>query len=147
GPSVRASDMTEQKNTLAVDGLRIARDEQGVYTLHMDAGDGGRLLDLALAQALTRLLKQLAEEPDLKVLVIESRDDAFLQGQRHEVDGAMTCGLFAALLAFPAPVVAATVGGARGAGFLFAALCDFMVCNQQALYGYTDVAAGLFPSA
>src|SRR5260370_36129230 len=37
-------------------------------------------------------------------------------------------------------------GYAIGAGFLAAALCDLMVCNEEASYGYSDPAGHFYPT-
>src|SRR5260370_8882500 len=37
-------------------------------------------------------------------------------------------------------------GYAIGAGFLAAALCDLMVCNEEASYGYSDPASHFYPT-
>src|SRR5207248_343821 len=54
--------------------------------------------------------------------------------------------LFQAIASFPSPVIAALQGDALGAPFLAAALCDFLVCNEEASYGYTDPQAHLVPT-
>ena len=42
-------------------------------------------------------------------------------------------------------MIAAVEGDAAGASFLLAALCDFMVLNEDATYGYTDARNGFYP--
>src|SRR5262249_1871454 len=54
--------------------------------------------------------------------------------------------LYQALVAFPYPLIAIVQEDAIGAGFLAAALCDFMVCNEDATYGYTDAHTHLYPT-
>ena len=54
--------------------------------------------------------------------------------------------LYAALVSFPYPVIAVLAGDAIGAGFLLATLCDFMVLNKEASYGYTDEQNGVYPT-
>src|SRR5205823_5576777 len=55
--------------------------------------------------------------------------------------------LFGAVAAFPCPVVAVVQAEATGAGLLLAAACDFLVCDEEGAYGFTDAASQLFPGA
>ncbi|MBZ5526229.1 MAG: SDR family NAD(P)-dependent oxidoreductase [Acidobacteriia bacterium] len=55
--------------------------------------------------------------------------------------------LYEAMVLFPYPVIAVLQGDALGAGLLAAALCDLMVCNEDASYGYTDVRRRFYPTA
>src|SRR5207302_2235614 len=55
-------------------------------------------------------------------------------------------GLYAALVSFPYPVIAVLAGDVIGPRFLLATLCDFMVLNEEAEYGYTDEQNGVYPT-
>ena len=94
--------------------------------------------------ALPEALRQLRDEPGLKLLSLAG---THWQGGRETVDQAIDAGVFRALAEFPCPVLAVVHGRATGAGLLLAAACDFLVLDGEAVHGYTDAAAGLWPSA
>src|SRR5437588_694116 len=87
---------------------------------------------------LRRLLSRVRREGSLKVLMIAGAERCFARGGREDCNEAVEQKLYESIVSFPYPVVAAVQGDAIGAGFLFAALCDFMVCSEEARYGYTD---------
>ena len=126
-----------------VDGPAVAIHDRGdgVVALRIGAGTLTRDLAAALADALGRL----ARADTARVLVLEGGAQAFLDGGRAHYNDALGAGLFAAIAAFPVPVIAAMAGAAGGPGFLAGALCDFMVCSRDAVYGYTRPEAGLYP--
>ncbi|HUI83780.1 MAG TPA: SDR family NAD(P)-dependent oxidoreductase, partial [Candidatus Binatia bacterium] len=92
----------------------------GVYEIEVGGGDAiGELL---------RALERARQEPALRVLKIG--------GLRAEYNQAVRQGLYRALAEFPYPTIAVLPAGASGAGLLAAAICDFMVCSEEASYGY-----------
>jgi acyl transferase domain-containing protein/enoyl-CoA hydratase/carnithine racemase/acyl carrier protein len=131
----------------AMDAVRVIDQGEGVFVLRFNDAAGGNRLTRVLAKALKDALATLASMSGLRVLVIEGGDDVFLCGDRNDLDVAMAEGLYRALNEFPATVVAAMCGSAAGAGFLFASLCDHIVCNRDAEYGYTHTGEGLVPGA
>ena len=131
----------------AIDAVRVIDRGEGIFVLRVDDAAGGNRLTCALANAITDALTALVSMPDLRVLVIEGGDDVFLRSDRSDLNAAMAAGLYRALRELPATVVAAMRGGATGAGFLFAALCDHIVCDHDAEYGFVRIEEGLVPSA
>ncbi|HKO59093.1 MAG TPA: beta-ketoacyl synthase N-terminal-like domain-containing protein [Thermoanaerobaculia bacterium] len=69
----------------------------------------------------------MRQEPALKVLMLSGLGRAHVEQ-----------GLYEAIASFPYPVIAVLQEDAIGAGFMAAALCDFMVCSEEATYGYAD---------
>jgi acyl transferase domain-containing protein/enoyl-CoA hydratase/carnithine racemase/aryl carrier-like protein len=92
-------------------------------------------------------LDHLRDRADAKVLLIAGGENAFRRGDAAALDAAIGTGLCRALLDFPLPTIAATQGDADGAGFLLAALCDFMICAQESRYGFSDPVHGFHPTA
>ena len=95
-----------------------------------------------LLQALVRV----QQESSLKVLLLSGLERGFPNGERDAYNEAVTQGLYRTLVSFPYPVIAEVEGDATGAGLLAAALCDFMVCSEEASYGYTDAQHPVYPT-
>ena len=101
-----------------------------------DEGDGVFVIELtapfaALVEPLLQTLQQLAQEPSLRVLLLEG--EGWL-GDRGDCDRAIECGLFRAVARFDYPVIAVLPNKASGAGMLLAAVGDFMVCAEEGRY-------------
>ena len=101
---------------------------EGIFSIEVAAG--ASIADLRNA------LQRAREEASIKVLVISGAGHCFARGGRDDVNDAVEQKLCEVVAAFPAPVIAAVPGDAVGAGFLLASLCDFMVCSDEARYGW-----------
>ncbi len=112
------------------DGVYALRSVQGTPT---DAGIDQMLQALAHVRGLS----------DAKVLLLDGLAHVFPSGEPAPIDAAIAAGLPGALLAFPLPTIAALSDDTIGAGFLLAALCDFMVGAKDACYGFADPQRGL----
>ncbi|HYD81671.1 MAG TPA: beta-ketoacyl synthase N-terminal-like domain-containing protein [Paucimonas sp.] len=120
---------------------------EGVFAIRVADVDAGNALSSDLAGQLVRAIDTVRNAAAAKVLILEGSEEAFLRGGRAHCNEALEKKLYQSIVDFPYPVIAAMRGGADGAGFLAAALCDFMVCATDAAYRYTQPEAGLFPSA
>ncbi|MCU1348876.1 MAG: hypothetical protein JWO56_1906, partial [Acidobacteria bacterium] len=81
-----------------------------------------------------------------KVLMLRGIERAFVRGGREVFNEVIEQKLHRALISFPYPVIAVLQGDTVGAGFLVAALCDVMVCDEDARYGYTDPDRQFYPT-
>src|SRR5262249_51274257 len=86
------------------------------------------------------------QEASVKVLMLGGIDRCFLKGSREEYNEAIEQQLYQAIVSCPYPVIAALPGDVKGAGFLAAALCDFMVCSEDATYSYSDAQNHFYPT-
>ncbi len=108
-----------------------------------------QITDQSSQDAIARVqqaLHRVQQEASVKVLIINGLERCFLRGGREDYNAAVETTLVQAIASFPYPVIAALQGDAVGAAFLAAALCDFMVCSEDATYGYTDADAHLYPT-
>lgn len=118
----------------------------GVYSIRIATSDGNTLS----ADVIEKLIQALAtarQAADLKALIINGTERCFLRGSRAQYNEAVGQGLFNAIVAFPCPVIAAMRGDATGAGLLVGALGDFMICGEEARYGYTQLSDDFYPTA
>ncbi|MFD0727084.1 beta-ketoacyl synthase N-terminal-like domain-containing protein [Lysobacter brunescens] len=132
------------------DGLPIDADAAAVGIDLRALGDGVYALcsvqDTPTGLAIDQMLQALDHVrglPDAKVLLLDGLAQAFPSGEAVAVDAAIAAGLPGALLAFPLPTIAALPEETIGAGFLLAALCDFMIGAHDARYGFADPQRGL----
>jgi len=119
---------------------------EGVFWIAVQEKQGANTLSKPLIRELLQTLKTVRDAPSLKAVVLKGLAESFLQGGRESINAAIAHKLFQAIATFPCPVIAAMQGDATGAGFLLAALCDVMVCSREGRYGFTSVAAGVFPT-
>jgi acyl transferase domain-containing protein/enoyl-CoA hydratase/carnithine racemase/acyl carrier protein len=125
--------------------VRLHDDGQGVWSIEIALPlDEPPTVDTAAA--LRRALERAQQEPDVRVLVLRGLEHAFVRGSRAACDSALSQGVNRALASFPAPVIAVLRRDAIGAAFLAASLCDIVVCNEEASYGFTHPDTQLYPS-
>ncbi|MBC9915658.1 polyketide synthase, partial [Chitinophaga varians] len=141
-----------EKGTVSLSAASINPPAPAALSL-LDHGNGVyaiRLADSYLSRELITQLQQALvfaqQQSSLKVLLLQGNDAVFLEGGREAYNEAVTQQLYRTIVAFPYPVIAVMTGHATGAGFLAAALCDFMIGSEGRKYYYTDPAAGLFPT-
>ena len=111
----------------------------GVYALRIAPGVATATVVGQLLQA----LDHVRERPDTQVLLLDGLDHAFPPADAAAIDAAIEAGLHRALTDFPLPTIAVLAEDTIGGGFLFAALCDFMVGAHEARYGFADPQRGL----
>ena len=126
--------------------LRVHR-EAGIMSIHIDDAGGGNTLSATMIDHLVQAIELFRDTPGGKVLMIRGGNAWFAQGGREAVDRAAARGLYRAVATFPHPVIMVAAGAAQGAGFLLAALGDFLVCGEESTYCYTDAPNGLVPTA
>jgi len=130
----------------AVSSVRLYDCGAGIFSIEIAAPVGGDTSAKDLIAPMLQALDRARQEASLKVLIIRGAERCFLRGGREDYNKAIDQKLYQAIVSFPYPVIAVLGGDAIGAGFLFAALCDFMVCDEDAQYGYTDAQRHFCPT-
>jgi cyclohexa-1,5-dienecarbonyl-CoA hydratase len=110
------------------------------------------LLSIGMLDALRSRVKA-ADRPDVRVLVLRGEGKAFSAGvdvadhTEERVGGMMRAFREAleALLAFPAPTVAAIHGPCLGGGLELALACDLAYAAEGATFGQPEIEVGVFP--
>jgi len=125
-------------------GMAVQDRGHGVFCIRIADAQTCNTLAREPIRQLRRALDSVANLPALRVLILEGSATDFLHGARSPHDEAIEQGLYRSIASFPSPVIAAMRGGASGAGFLLGALCDFMVCSEEASYGFSLPGSGLF---
>ena len=131
-------------------------DGRGLCTLTLNRPQAFNALSEELLDALQAELDQLAQEPDLRVLVIAAAGKAFCAGHdlkqmRAEPSLDYYQSLFAqcsrmmmSLQKLPVPVIAKVQGVAAAAGCQLVAQCDLAVAARGARFAVSGVNLGLF---
>lgn len=125
----------------------------GVVLLRLDRPPLNAL-SIALLTELAGHARAIAEEPEVKAVVLTGNDRAFAAGadvSELTAPGAAKAASDAfraageALNAIPRPVIAAVSGFALGGGFEVALQCDLRVAGDNARLGFPEILLGIFP--
>jgi enoyl-CoA hydratase/carnithine racemase len=119
----------------------------GVATLTLTRAEKRHALSIALRDAMSDALDQLAAADSTRVVVITSTGDVFSAG--FDLDEFAQPELAAQLwessdrwhrtvVTFPLPTVAAVNGAALGGGFDLAVMCDLRLCADHATFGHPE---------
>ncbi|HEV3040322.1 MAG TPA: SDR family NAD(P)-dependent oxidoreductase, partial [Candidatus Angelobacter sp.] len=132
----------EESAEAAVSSVRLFDDGNGIFSIQItDSNAQTKDVIAHLLQALERV----QQEVSVKVVLFRGLEH-LERGGREDYNQAVTQGFYLTLVTFPSPVIAVLQGDAQGAAMLAAALCDFMVCNEDASYGYTDPSRHFYPT-
>ena len=139
-----------------VPGYRVALGDDGVAVLTIDRPAKRNALTAAMWAALPGLLRQLAEEPGLRVLLLTGAGGTFSAGadiaELAEVYGdpatadayhAVNVIAEEALAAFPRPTLAVVRGACVGGGCQLAVACDLRFAAPDARLGITPAKLGI----
>lgn len=139
-----------------VSGLRVALGEDGIAVLTLDRPEKRNALTRAMWEALPELLRRLAKEPGLRVLLVSGAGGTFSAGadiaELREVyaDPATADDYHAvnvraeeALAAFPHPTLAVLRGACVGGGCQLAVACDLRFAAPDARLGITPAKLGI----
>ena len=127
----------------------VDRSDPGVATLTVNRPDKKNALSIAVRDAVSDQLDRLAEDPELKALIITGRGSCFSAGfdldEFAVVEPAFQDRLWSssdrfhhAVLRFPVPTIAAVNGAALAGGFDLALLCDIRVAVASAFFGHPE---------
>jgi enoyl-CoA hydratase len=133
--------------------LVVDRPEPAIALLTLDRPYRKNALSIALRNEITDTLTGLADDNELKAVVVTGAGSAFCAGfDLSEFDRAFEDETYAgtlwassdhyhqAVLRFPLPTVAAVNGPALGGGFDLAALCDLRVASTTARFAHPEFA-------
>ncbi|HEX2341763.1 MAG TPA: enoyl-CoA hydratase-related protein [Vicinamibacterales bacterium] len=128
-----------------------------IATLTFDRPAVRNALNLETVNECHAALRDLAERPDLGVLILTGAGEAaFVSGAdinemrrrtRDQGLAAINSSLFAAVERFPRPTIAAVNGYALGGGCELALACDIRIAADHARFGQPELGLGIIPGA
>ncbi|HEY7517928.1 MAG TPA: enoyl-CoA hydratase-related protein [Methylomirabilota bacterium] len=142
---------------MSTDRIRVAVAD-GVAELTLD-NPPMNLVTLALTRQLDAALTRLAEDTDVRALVVTGAGErAFCAGSDIKEFAAVAADVvgkklaaenaaFSRLAAFPKPTIAAIDGVAFGGGLELAVCCDLLVAGAEARLALPEVKLGVFPGS
>jgi methylglutaconyl-CoA hydratase len=131
-----------------------------VARVRLNRPDVRNALDTGTIAALTEVFHGMRERTDVRAVVLEGAGAIFCGGadikymrsaldltqEQNYKDALRLSDMFAAIDACPAPVVARVQGAALGGGAGLVAVCDIVVAEEDALFGFTEAKLGIVPA-
>ena len=141
------------------DALTITR-EGPLARLRLDRPELHNAFDAALISTLTSALGQLADDAQVRVVVLEGSGRSFSAGAdlnwmrgmasadeaTNREDALALARLMRALDELPKPTIARVHGAALGGGVGLVACCDIAIGVPEAKFGLTEARLGLLPA-
>ena len=138
-------------------------DDNGVVVMTLNTPQNRNALSLAMIEALTAALDDIASDGKARVIVLAGAGPALsgghdlkeMQAHRNDCDRgreyyvelfARCATLMQAVVKLPKPVIAAVEGVATAAGCQLVAACDLAIAGEGARFGLSGVNYGLFCS-
>lgn len=135
-------------------------DKRGVATLTMNRPELHNAFDDTLIAELTDALRELDEDPDVRVVLLAASGRSFSAGadlnwmrrmadysyEQNLADAEGLAELMRTLDTLSKPTVALVQGAAYGGGVGLVACCDIAIATARATFCLSEVKLGLFPA-
>ena len=131
--------------------VRVSVDDRGVATVTLDSPANRNALSAALLDDLHLALDR-AEQPDVRVIVLDHTPPAFCAGADLKEraagrnDSTTMVRAMTRLAGAAPPVIAAVDGPARAGGIGLMAACDLVVVARAVTFAFTEVRLGVAPA-
>jgi methylglutaconyl-CoA hydratase len=136
------------------------RRESAVEHLTLNRPDVRNAFNEVVIAELTDWAGRIAAEHDARVVVLAGTGPTFCAGadvdwmaktvdyteQQNLDDATAAARMFNALDTLPVPVIGRVQGAALGGGAGLAAVCDVVVAEDSAVFGFTEVKLGIIPA-
>ncbi len=135
----------------------IVEKNQGIATIHFNRPKALNALNRALLEELSQATDDIAQDMDIRVLVLTGTGDkSFIAGadikelaELNALQGKAFSKLGQSVInkigELPIPVIAAVNGYALGGGLEMALVCDFIYASETASVGLPETNLGLIP--
>jgi methylglutaconyl-CoA hydratase len=137
-----------------------ARREGPVEHLTLNRPDVRNAFNEHVIEELTRWAEAASADPSIRCVVLGGAGKLFCAGAdltwmakmvsyTHEEnvrDAQAMARMFSALDTLPVPLIGRIHGAALGGGAGLAAVCDVVVCDEDAIFGFTEVKLGILPA-
>lgn len=134
--------------------------DNGVVELILNRPELHNAFNEELIESLTKTLKELENDPDIRLLVLTGSGQSFCAGadlnwmskmksytfEQNLDDSKKLSEMFVTLNSFSKPVIGKINGHALGGGVGLVSVCDYVISSEEALFGLTEVRLGLVPA-
>ena len=133
--------------------------EGRVATITINRPDKLNALNEPTRAAIVGALDRLADDPDIRVVILTGAGKAFIAGAdipefegrspvaQYRVMNDPHTNAFEAADQFPKPIIAAINGFCLGGGCELAMACDIIIASENALFGQPEINIGNIPGA
>ncbi|MEE4662059.1 MAG: enoyl-CoA hydratase/isomerase family protein [Halieaceae bacterium] len=140
--------------------IDFSRDARGVATLTLARPDKHNAFNDSMIAEISRVLLQVAADPDIRVLVLAATGRSFSAGadlawmqkmasysERENLEDARAlAGMLQDLNNLPQPTIARVQGAAYGGAVGLVSCCDMAVGSERAQFCLSEVKIGLIPA-
>jgi methylglutaconyl-CoA hydratase len=140
--------------------VRVELDGSGVATVTMARPEARNAFNAALIHELSGAAERLADDDQVRAVVLTGAGSAFSAGadlewmrampertrDEHVAESHRMEAMFRSLYELPKPLVGRVNGAARGGGMGLVAVCDVVVAAEEATFGFPEVRLGLAPA-
>jgi methylglutaconyl-CoA hydratase len=138
----------------------LTRREKGVEHLTLNRPDVRNALNDTMISELGQWAAATRDDAGVRAVVIGGEGSVFSAGadakwmaktvgytrERNIADALALSQAFAAINSLPVPVIGRVQGSAIGGGAGLCAVCDVVVAEEQAVFGFTEVRLGIVPA-
>ncbi|WP_069864546.1 gamma-carboxygeranoyl-CoA hydratase [Pseudomonas citronellolis] len=142
------------------ENIQLEKDDRGVATLWLNRPDKNNAFNAATIAELIRALDQVADDAEVRLLVLRGRGRHFCGGadlawmqeavqldyQGNLADAQQLAELLNNLHLLKKPTLAVVQGAAFGGGVGLVACCDMALGSEQAQFCLSEVRIGLIPA-
>lgn len=138
------------------DIVLLERPEPAIAIVRINRPEVRNALNLAVREKMAVVFRSLAEDRDLRCVILTGNDESFAAGadirDMSEIDAVEmyhrhTERLWAAVSDCPVPVIAAVNGFALGGGLELAMHADIIIAGRSTKLGQPEVKVGIMPGA
>lgn len=140
--------------------LTLEIDKRGVAFVGLNRPAVHNAFDSGLIHELTTLFEQLDSNEEVRLVVIFGHGKSFCAGgdlnwmrsmkqysrEENIEDAKKLSAMYACIYGFSKPLIGVVHGNALGGGSGLAAVCDFVVADEGAKFGFTETRIGILPA-
>lgn len=145
---------------MAYSFITLEVDKRGVAFVTLNRPKVHNAFDSQTIEELHHVFEQLNADKKVRLAVLSGNGKSFCAGgdlnwmkamkgfsQEENIDDSMHLArMFSTIRHFPAPLIGVIHGFALGGGSGLAAVCDYVIASEDAMFGFTETRLGLVPA-